>query len=87
MNGLVVACIVVAVVSALVGAVVCHEKRASGAGFMLGLLFGPIGILIAVLAVDNREPCNNCGGRFSGMPNNCPHCNVEFVFDTPRISG
>ena len=61
------------VVCAILGAIIGSRKDASGAGFLMGLIFGPLGV-IAAFAIDNRSSCPHCGGRLNGRPQVCQHC-------------
>ena len=61
------------VVCAILGAIIGGRKDASGAGFLLGLIFGPLGV-IAAFAMDSRSSCPHCGGRLNGRPQVCQHC-------------
>ena len=56
---------VVCGVCALIGCSIGEPKQAGTEGFWLGLLFGPIGLVLA-LAMDNRAQCPECGGRING---------------------
>src|SRR5438270_9229889 len=63
--------LIVGIPSALIGALICHYKNAWSAGFLLGLIFGPIGAL-AVFTLDRK--CPKCRGYLNGKPAVCPHC-------------
>ena len=41
---------------------------------MLGLLFGPFGILFAALAKGDRKQCPHCKERMHKDATVCPHC-------------
>lgn len=62
-------------VFAPLGAVVGSQKNAPVTGFFLGLLLGPLGVLLAWL-IDQRDQCGRCGGRLNGTPSVCPHCHA-----------
>jgi len=62
------------ILCAILGGMVGSRNRAGGLGFMIGLLFGPLGV-IAAFSLDKREKCPCCGGRLNGLPLICPHCN------------
>ncbi|WP_437228383.1 hypothetical protein SH661x_000881 [Planctomicrobium sp. SH661] len=64
---------VVAGICALAGAAVASSKNAGGGGFMLGLLFGPLGVLISCF-LDNRPRCIHCREGITEGANICPHC-------------
>jgi hypothetical protein len=69
-------CVVIGVWAfcALIGTVICQEKgRSAIEGLFLGLLFGPIGIIVcAVLSRD--EPALEERALRSGEMRKCPHC-------------
>jgi len=58
---------------AVIGAIVGNAKMAPAQGALLGLLLGPLGILIA-FAIDARPQCGNCGGKVNGRVRVCQHC-------------
>ena len=64
----------------LAGAYVANGKQAALSGFLLGIIFGPFG-LIAAGYLDNRLLCRRCGGRQNGTTENpypvCEHCGCE----------
>jgi hypothetical protein len=59
--------------SAILGGVIGSAKDSSGPGALLGLIFGPLG-LIAAYSLDNRPQCPMCGGRLNGQPQLCMQC-------------
>lgn len=71
--GLVISCIIFGVLGAIVG-----SRREKGVmGFYLGLLLGPIGVIVA-FALDGRQSCVKCNSRLNGKPAVCPHCGQEY---------
>ena len=63
----------------LIGLAVGRTRGREFAGFMLGLLLGPLGICIAIALQDNRRKCIFC--RFS-IPNEaiaCGNCGRDLV--------
>lgn len=58
---------------ALLGGVVASWKEAGNMGFLLGLLFGPLG-LIDAFALDDHMKCPACGGRINDAARKCQHC-------------
>lgn len=66
---------------------IAKQKRAGWAGFGLGFLFGPVGIIAAGF-LDRRPNCPRCGGRLEGSTQSpypvCQHCGVELVWVTGR---
>ena len=65
--------------SGIVGAIIGSPKKASGTGFILGALFGPLGA-IATFVIDNRTRCTRCLGQLDGQPDVCRHCGLELVW-------
>jgi hypothetical protein len=51
-------------------------------GILLGLFFGPLGIIAAGF-LDARPLCHNCGGRLNGRFPVCPHCRIERNLEIP----
>jgi hypothetical protein len=68
------------IASVLVGASIASQRQSALGGFLLGLLFGPLGVLAAGF-LDARPKCSRCGGRQNGTPDNpypiCEHCGTE----------
>lgn len=50
-----------------------QRRNAAGQCFFVGLLFGPLGLLLA-LAMDYREDCPACYTRLNGPVHFCPGC-------------
>lgn len=47
-------------------------------GFVVGLIFGPIGIIFALLSSDStRKPCPHCSELIKKNANICPFCKNE----------
>ena len=59
-----------------------RRKQDPQTGLMLGIIFGPIGIIAAGL-LDNRPLCPDCRGRVNSIQDapakTCQHCNVAFT--------
>ena len=58
----------------LFGASIGKKKNAAKAGFWCGFLLGPIGWIIAALALDNRPLCPRCLSRVHENATVCPFC-------------
>jgi len=82
--------------SALLGCIMGGQRDAIGFGFVLGLFFGPLG-LVAALTLDERPQCPRCHGRVNrlslrGLPTKspavCQHCHVQinWTTDPPSIA-
>jgi hypothetical protein len=71
-------------VSALLAAWIGGRKEAVLPGTFLGLLLGPLGV-VAILAIDIRPRCFQCGGRLGGRPTICPRCQfpLGWIGDRP----
>jgi hypothetical protein len=74
------------IVCGIIGAIIGTNKNAVGIGFLLGFLFGPLGLL-AAFAVDNREKCLHCGGRLNAKPAVCQHCNRSLEWSDGYVYG
>jgi hypothetical protein len=59
------------------GYMIGRQKCAGNHGVLLGLLFGPIGVLITAL-IDRRPNCPECGTKLNGKPSICPACKTRF---------
>ena len=62
--------------SAIVGGIIGSGRNSAGAGFVLGLLFGPIGA-IAAFALDGRVRCPQCANHIDTDVLMCPTCRAE----------
>lgn len=65
----------------IVGSMIASSKGNSGCGgFILGILLGPIGLLISFFSRDNEE-----GKREkSGNTKKCPHC-AEYIKQDAKV--
>jgi hypothetical protein len=74
-----------AAISAWVGS----QREAGTAGFILGLLLGPIGILITAIALDGRQKCPYCLEHVNLKAQLCPKCHSElhwaFEYDEDEL--
>jgi hypothetical protein len=57
------------------------KRNCSWLGFLAGLFFGPLGIIVAGF-LENRPQCQRCGSRLNIDKQNkvysvCPHCQWE----------
>jgi hypothetical protein len=69
--------LVLSLVFGLIGSVVGQRKDASFAGFVLGALFGPFGILFALLSRGNLRQCPHCQSWVSKKASVCRHCHSQ----------
>ena len=60
--------------SGLVGAVIGQARNRVGAGFVLGLLLGPIGWICIVAGPDNRQRCPACRSVVDAAASICAAC-------------
>lgn len=58
----------------LIAAMIGQRKGAAGSGFLLGLLLGPLGIVIALVMRGNRVACPHCKELVQKAASVCPHC-------------
>lgn len=75
--------ILCAVAAALIGA----SKGRGGLGFLLGLLFGPFGILFAALSSGNRRECPSCKSKIHPEATVCPVCRSGVRPEAKGVSG
>lgn len=68
---------------AIVAAVIGGRRNRTGTGFFLGVLFGPFGILFALLLKGNRIKCSYCRELIDPQATVCPHCRTELSRGTP----
>lgn len=64
----------------ILGAWIGSKKGEAFMGFIVGLLFGPFGILFAILSSGNRTPCPACREKIHKNASVCPHCRSETKF-------
>ena len=67
--------------SAVAGGFAGSRGMAIVSGAMLGLLFGPLGV-IAALGLDERPQCYKCEGRLDGRGKVCQHCHTPLFWKT-----
>jgi hypothetical protein len=76
--------VVIWLVCGFIAAMVGSRKGAGGTGFCLGILLGPLGILIAVFMKGSRRQCVYCKELIHPKATVCPHCQREQP-DTPAL--
>jgi len=54
-------------------------KNATGTGFLFGLVFGPLGVIMAA-CLDERPNCPRCGGKSNKSYRICQHCGVKLYW-------
>lgn len=60
------------------GAIVGARGNARGTGMLLGILFGPIGILVS-FALDKRDRCPKCKSRVEPGAMICSKCHCHLI--------
>lgn len=55
-----------------------QAKCAAAEGAILGLVFGPLGIIVACF-IDGRPKCPHCSGRYDAGAKVCPHCRASLT--------
>lgn len=68
-----------------VAAVIAARKNAGCFGFVLGVLLGPFGILIAIFMKGNRKACPLCKELVHVEAKICPHCQREILSEKTDI--
>lgn len=71
------------VVCSVLGRAVGAARMAFYTGMLLGLFFGPLGVLVA-FAVDKRTQCPNCYSRLGGLARQCPYCRANLRWEQRR---
>lgn len=67
------------IICAFVGAALGKRKGRGGVGFLLGLLFGPIGILVVLAIRGNRKTCPACKELIHKEAIRCPRCQYDLT--------
>jgi hypothetical protein len=66
-------------VCAVIAAAIGGRKGEAGSGFLIGLVFGPLGILFALLSSGNRVPCPHCKEMIHKKAKICPQCRTALA--------
>lgn len=61
----------------IIAAAIASNKGEGCLGAIAGLIFGPLGILFAVLSSGDRRPCPHCAEKIRKQAKICPHCQRE----------
>jgi len=64
-------------ICACVGAAIGERRCATKAGFLWGLILGPVGWIVTFF-IDNRPECSACRSRVHPEATVCPHCRQSF---------
>jgi hypothetical protein len=71
--------IIFGIACGIVAAMIGSRKGVGRAGFSVGILLGPIGILIAIFMEGNRKECPYCKELIHKDARVCPHCQREVM--------
>lgn len=63
----------------VVAAIIGSRKGEGCAAFFIGIILGPIGILLALGSSGNRRPCPFCKEMIHKEAVVCPHCQRDLV--------
>lgn len=63
----------------IVAAMIGKQKGEGLSGFILGILFGPIGILIVLFGKGNRKTCPACKELIHKDATRCPRCQKDLI--------
>ena len=67
------------IVGGFLGGILGTFNGAPDIGALLGVAFGPLGV-IGTLAIDVRRQCPMCKGKLEGQPVHCPYCSVGLYY-------
>lgn len=71
----------------LFGRMIGRNKSADRLGFWLGALLGPVGLILAAVAIDGRKKCPVCRERVNESAEKCGHCREPLVwFDAKPLT-
>ncbi|MDZ7723439.1 MAG: zinc ribbon domain-containing protein [candidate division KSB1 bacterium] len=74
--------LVYAIVFSILSGGIAHKKGGSVIGyFLLGIILGPIAMLIAFLANNDNNKCPNCGEKISQEVEICPNCSESLAIN------
>ena len=63
------------VISAILACVIGNRKGNPVAGALVGILFGPLGVIFALISGNkNRKPCPHCAELVMKKAKICPFC-------------
>ncbi|HKV41663.1 MAG TPA: hypothetical protein VJX67_20840 [Blastocatellia bacterium] len=71
------------VIFGIVTAVIYSRKGDAFAGFLIGVLFGPLGILYAIFSKGERTNCPYCRELVRKDAVVCPHCRCQITSNDP----
>ena len=65
---------VIWILSALIAAAIGAKKGEGILGFIIGIIFGPLGVIFALLSKGNRVKCPACKELINKDASRCPKC-------------
>jgi hypothetical protein len=74
-------------IAAVVGTSIGNAKGRPAANAIWGLLLGPIGWLVILIAPDVRPKCPDCGGSIVANARKCKNYGTLLVNDAPATLG
>jgi len=86
-TSIIVAIVASVVLFGIIGYFVGEKREAGGIGALLGILLGPIGVLIAAIVADERKKCPQCLERINTGAKICASCRtqIEWVREVPYL--
>ena len=60
-----------------IAAAIAQKKGEGVLGFVVGLIFGPIGIIAAIFSKGKLKECPYCKERINKKAIRCPHCQKD----------
>ena len=62
---------------AIIAALIGSSKGETILGFIVGAIFGPLGIIFALISSGNRVPCEFCRSKVDPKASICPMCRSQ----------
>lgn len=66
-------------ICAVISAAIGSSKGETVSAFIMGIILGPLGILVALLSSGNRIPCPACREKIHKKAAICPHCRTQLT--------
>jgi predicted RNA-binding Zn-ribbon protein involved in translation (DUF1610 family) len=79
MDGGICLCLGINGLCALIAMGIGSRKNEAGKSFVVGLLLGPLGVLLAMVSQGDRWPCPHCSEPVLSTAKVCPHCGRDIV--------
>jgi hypothetical protein len=70
---------------AMVTGVIGSRKGEGFMAFLVGLLFGPFGVIFAIVSSGNRMPCPCCCTKINKHAKVCPQCHSGVHLERGRL--